>query len=97
MSTGYSRYDGVADWYEATFSEFNGEEAEFLAETLGAGHGKNCLDVACGARPDEGIRRPRTLVPRGIRSYWLGEARLRVWRRTLEWCWRTSQNVSGVH
>ncbi len=48
MSTGYSRYDGVADWYEATFNEFNGEEADFLAEALGAGHGQKCLDVACG-------------------------------------------------
>jgi SAM-dependent methyltransferase len=44
-----ARYDGHADWYDETFSEFvGGDEANFLRESLGSGRGGLCLDVACG-------------------------------------------------
>jgi SAM-dependent methyltransferase len=44
-----ARYDGQSDWYDATFSAFHHEEQEaWFLETLGAGGGAVCLDVACG-------------------------------------------------
>jgi len=44
-----ARYDGQSDWYDATFSAFQHEEQEaWFLETLGAGGGAVCLDIACG-------------------------------------------------
>jgi SAM-dependent methyltransferase len=44
-----ARYDGHAEWYDHTFASSGvGEEAVFLRDSLGAGDGQLCLDVACG-------------------------------------------------
>jgi SAM-dependent methyltransferase len=45
-----ARYDGVADWYDETFSSYGSEDgaAGRLADRLGAGTGRTLLDVACG-------------------------------------------------
>lgn len=49
MRPGIARYDGHAQWYDETFSvSLNEEEVAFLRESLGAGRGQTCLDVACG-------------------------------------------------
>lgn len=66
MAAENARYDGVADWYEANFNEFGGEEADFLAEALGRGQEQICLDVACGTgRHGDAIARTG-YVPVGI-------------------------------
>jgi ubiquinone/menaquinone biosynthesis C-methylase UbiE len=64
MSAQAARYDGHADWYDETFSTFHppSEELAFLTQALGTGHGRACIDLACGtglcARPiaDAGYR-----------------------------------------
>jgi len=44
-----ARYDGHADWYDEHFSAASTEaETRYLRESLGAGGGAACLDVACG-------------------------------------------------
>jgi SAM-dependent methyltransferase len=47
VTPAHARYDGHAEWYDATFS-CPPEEAAFLRQSLGAGGGAVCLDVACG-------------------------------------------------
>jgi SAM-dependent methyltransferase len=49
VTPGQARYDGHAEWYDETFSHLSGsEESAFLRQSLGAGAGAVCLDVACG-------------------------------------------------
>lgn len=45
-----ARYDGIADWYDETFSAYASPDgsAGLLAELLGEGGGRRLLDVACG-------------------------------------------------
>jgi SAM-dependent methyltransferase len=44
-----ARYDGHADWYDENFAVVNiRAEQEFLRQSLGAGNGEICVDVACG-------------------------------------------------
>jgi SAM-dependent methyltransferase len=44
-----ARYDGHSEWYDETFSAYDTEaETEFLRQSLGAGGGQICMDVACG-------------------------------------------------
>ncbi|HET9970742.1 MAG TPA: class I SAM-dependent methyltransferase [Streptosporangiaceae bacterium] len=49
MRPAIARYDGYSDWYDETFSATHPEEQEtWFLETLGAGGGAVCLDIACG-------------------------------------------------
>ena len=48
MSTfGVARYDGYADWYDASIGQFAEPAGQEMLALLGAGSGR-CLDLACG-------------------------------------------------
>lgn len=50
MTSGTARYDGHSEWYDERYGpgHWPAEELAFLRETLGAGHGQVCVDLACG-------------------------------------------------
>jgi len=78
---GIARYDGHAQWYDETFSvSLNEEEVAFLRESLGAGRGQICLDVACGTG-----RFGRVLADAGYRAvgFDISADQLRFARRRL--------------
>ncbi len=51
MISGAARYDGHSEWYDQHFGPGHrppAEELAFLREALGSGHGRVCVDLACG-------------------------------------------------